>query len=72
MFGIKKTVEYTFKVDGMMCGKCVLHVEKALLGVKGVKEAKASLDSGSVTVLACESVTEDALKKVVRDAGYEA
>lgn len=72
MFGIKKTVEYSFAVKGMMCHKCVAHVEKALSEVKGVKEVTVSLDSGSVTVKCAENVTEGALKKAVIDAGYEA
>ena len=72
MFGIKKTVEYSFAVKGMMCHKCVAHVEKALSEVKGVKEVTVSLDSGSVTVKCAENVTEGALKKAVVDAGYEA
>ena len=71
MFGFKKTVEHTFTVNGMMCGKCTAHVEKALLALKGVKEAKASLDDKSVTVKCVETVTLDTLKKAVKDAGYE-
>ena len=71
MFGLKKTVEYTFLVKGMMCGKCTAHVEKALLEVKGVKEAVASLDSGSVTVKCVETVSEETLKNAVTKAGYE-
>ena len=72
MFGIKKTVEYSFAVKGMMCPKCVAHVEKALSAVKGVKEVTVSLESGSVTVKCAENVTEGALKKAVVEAGYEA
>ena len=71
MFGIRKTVEYTFPVNGMMCGKCVQHVEKALMAVKGVKEAKASLEAKTVTVRCVETITEAELRKVVTDAGYE-
>ena len=71
MFGLKKTVEYSFVVNGMMCGKCVMHVEKALTEVKGVKSATASLDSKTVTVQCLESVKEADLKKAVVAAGYE-
>ena len=70
MFGIKKTVEYSFAVKGMMCHKCVAHVEKACLSVSGVASAKADLDNASVT-FTCES--EDCLalvKKAITDADY--
>ena len=73
MFGMKKeNVEHTFSVNGMMCMKCVAHVEKALKEIKGVKDVNVSLDSKSVTVKCVESVKVDALKKAVTDAGYEA
>lgn len=72
MFGMKKTAEYTFVVNGMMCMKCVARVEGALKGVKGVKEVNVSLDSKTVTVKCVETVELDALKKAVSEAGYEA
>ena len=61
---------FTFKVEGMMCMRCVAHVEKACLAVSGVESAKADLDTGVVTVV-CES--EEVLsvaKKAVTDADY--
>ena len=72
MFGLKKeTAEHTFTVNGMMCMKCVAHVEKALTAVKGVESAKADLENKSVTVVASTKVSLDTLKKAVSDAGYE-
>ncbi len=72
MFGLGKSVTYTFKVEGMMCRKCSAHVEKALQAVSGVKSVNVDLENGMVTVSAKESVTEKALKKAVTDAGYQA
>ena len=69
MFGKTKTVSFT--VEGMMCNNCKAHAEKALLAVKGVKSAEASLENKSVTVVAKESVSEDALKAAVTAAGYK-
>lgn len=69
MFGKTKTVSFT--VNGMMCVNCKAHVEKALLGVKGVRSAEAVLDTKLVTVVAKESVSEDALKAAVTAAGYK-
>ena len=68
MFG--KTKTFTFAVDGMMCVNCKAHVEKALLAVKGVKNAEASLEAKSVTVTAKDSVDEATLKSAVASAGY--
>lgn len=56
---------------GMMCGHCTARVEKNLLGVPGVHEAKADLKAQNACV-ACEaSVTDAALQKAVEDAGYK-
>lgn len=72
MFGLTKTKEITFKVEGMMCPKCKEHVEKALTAIPGVKSANADFKADSVTVIAKESVSEEVLKKAVVDAGYKA
>ncbi len=68
MFGKTKTV--TLSVEGMMCNRCREHVEKALLAQKGVKSCTVDLEQKQVTVVAKESVEEQALKKAVVDAGY--
>ncbi|MGI6230143.1 MAG: heavy metal translocating P-type ATPase [Tractidigestivibacter sp.] len=58
-------------IDGMMCEHCVMHVTKALEGVEGVSNVKVSLENNSATLDADPSVTDDALKAAVADAGYE-
>ena len=70
MFGKKKTV--TFGVEGMMCAHCKAHVEKALLAVKGVEKADANLAEKSVVVVCAPAISEEELKKAVREAGYQA
>ena len=51
MFGKKaESTVITLKVNGMMCAHCTAHVEKALLALGGVTDAKADLESGTVTV----------------------
>lgn len=57
-------------VEGMMCDHCVMHVTKALEGVKGVKSAKVSLKDKSAVIECDESVKDDDLKKAVEEAGY--
>ena len=69
MFGKTKTVSFT--VEGMMCNNCKAHVEKALLALKGVKSAEASLESKTVSVVVKDSVSEDTLKAAVTAAGYK-
>lgn len=69
MFGKVKTV--TLAVEGMMCNNCKAHVEKALLGVKGVKTAEASVENKNVVITVKESVSEDALVSAVTAAGYK-
>ena len=70
MFGKTKVV--TFAVEGMMCNNCKAHVEKALLGVKGVKSVEASVENKNVSVTVKESVGEDTLQAAVVAAGYKA
>lgn len=65
-------MEKVLNVEGMMCMKCVAHVEKALKGVEGVADAKADLDAKTATVTLSADVADDALVKAVVEEGYEA
>lgn len=60
---------FVIEVKGMMCGHCTARVEKALLGVEGVRSATASLADGTATVVA-ENVTAEALKAAVEAQDY--
>lgn len=65
---MKKT---TFSVEGMMCGGCVAAVEKAALGIQGVKTAVADLKANKLDVEYDEvAVSPEAVAKVVSEAGY--
>ncbi len=66
------TMTKTLNVTGMMCQHCVAHVRKALEGVDGVSAVDVSLEAGTATVEAADSVTDEALVAAVVDAGYEA
>ena len=70
MFGKKEKVTTVLHVEGMMCNKCVAHVEKALTALKGVETATADLEAKTVTVVATAKVTAETMKKAVEDAGY--
>ena len=60
----EQTMKTTLSIEGMMCGHCQATVEKALKGV-------VSLEDKNAVVTAEESVSADALKAAVVDAGYE-
>ena len=64
-------MEKVLKIEGMMCGHCVMHVQKALAAVPGVEEVAVSLDDKSVRVKLNQNVSDDTFKKAVQDAGYE-
>lgn len=56
-------------IEGMMCGHCVAHVEKALKGIEGIGEVKVSLEEKCAEVSG--NVSDEDIKKAVTDAGYE-
>lgn len=58
-------------VDGMMCKMCKKHVEEACLSFANVTSAEASLEDKNVIVCG-ENLDSEALKKKIREAGYEA
>jgi copper chaperone len=61
----------TFKVTGMTCEHCVMHVTKALESVEGVKSAKVSLKKNEATVKFDETATTEAMVAAVQGAGYQ-
>ena len=58
-------------IGGMTCGSCVMHVEHALNGIQGVREARVNLASEKASIdFIAGMVSLDALKEAVEDAGY--
>jgi len=60
----------TLRIDGMMCMRCVAHVEKALKAVEGVAEVNVSLEENKAVVTLASNVDSEVLKKAVEDDGY--
>ena len=60
-----------FPVVGMTCASCVARVEKALSEVPGVVSASVNLASEKATVEYVEGTELAALRRAVKDAGYE-
>ncbi len=73
-FGKKKGVnhmEKTLKIDGMMCMRCVAHVEKALQGVDGVQSVNVQLKKKTAIITLDKEVPDETLISAVVEAGYE-
>ena len=66
------TVMKKYKVDGMMCGHCRMHVEKALNGIDGVK-ATVTLDPpvAEVEFTGGHEIPLEDLQKTVSDQAGE-
>ena len=66
-----KSSQLVMSIEGMMCEHCAAHVKEALLKVKGVQDAKVDLKGKSATISVVAPVTQAALFKAVKAAGYE-
>ncbi len=60
----------TLAIEGMSCGGCVLSVEKALAGVRGVSRATVSLADKRAEVEG-DGLDATALKDAVEAAGFD-
>lgn len=58
-------------IEGMTCEHCVKHVTGALKGIPGVSSAKVSLKHKNAEVKHDDSVTIEAMRAAVTEAGYE-
>src|SRR5579862_2302371 len=68
-----KSRTVTLPVIGMSCAACQGHVERALRGTKGVREATVNLLSNSARVSFDPAVSKpEDLIASVREAGYDA
>ncbi len=67
----KKLMKKEFKVEGMMCNHCRMHVEKALNSIEGVK-ASVTLEPAVATVeFTGKELTLEELQKVVTEEAGE-
>jgi Cu+-exporting ATPase len=65
-----KEMKKIITINGMMCEHCKMHVEKALNALDGVS-AVVDLEGKKAEVSLTADVSDETLKKAVRDAGYE-
>ena len=62
-------MEYTLKVEGLMCPKCEARTKKALEAVAGVESAAVSHTAGTAVVTGT-ALDPAVLKAAVEGAGY--
>ena len=59
-------------IEGMSCNHCVNHLKTALTeDIEGVEVKEVSLDGKYALVDIADGVTEDAIKAVIEDLGFE-
>lgn len=59
-------------VDGMSCMNCVRHLKEALQeDIKGVEVIDVSLENKCAVVEVNDNVSDDMIKSVIDDLGYE-
>ena len=63
---MKKKIE----VNGMHCGHCAAAVEKALMGLAGVKKAKADHEANEAVITLSGDVADEAIRAAVEGAGF--
>lgn len=62
-------MKYEFKVEGLMCEKCVARLQNVLTADENISEAVVSLENKTATVeAACGA---DAVKTLIEDAGFD-
>ncbi len=66
----ENTMKKIIDIEGMMCPRCVAHVEKALNAIDGV-EAKADLEKKCAEVTLTKDVPDETLAAAVTEAGYD-
>ena len=64
-------VKITAQVEGMRCGMCEAHVNDVVRRAFPVQKVTSSHARGQTVILAEQDIADEALKKVIRDTGYE-
>lgn len=64
-------VKRVYKVSGMMCPHCEARVKSVCEAIEGVKLATPSHKDGTVEIECLDTVTDEAVKSAITNAGYE-
>ena len=57
-------------VEGMHCASCANILEKSLSKIKGIKEININVIMGKAFLEAEDSVTEEEIRKAIKNPGY--
>ena len=58
-------------IEGMSCGHCVKHVEKALGEIDGITDIHVSLEAKEAVVSMEREIPDENIKAAIEDWGYE-
>ncbi len=58
-------------IEGMMCGHCSMHVEKALKGIEGVTDVAVDLQNKTAEVSMSKEIADEVFKNIISEEGYE-
>lgn len=58
-------------IEGMMCGHCTAHVEKALRALDGVTDVAVSLAEKTAQVTLNKDIEDEIFKELIAEEGYE-
>ena len=64
-------MEKTISIEGMMCGHCSGRVQEALEANEAIANAVVSHENGTAVVTLAAEISDEALTKIVEDAGYK-
>ena len=65
-------VKITVDVEGMACGMCESHINEAVRDAFPVKKVTSSHTKRRTVIIADQEISEQELKRVIAEAGYEA
>ena len=64
-------MEYTMKVEGMMCPRCEAHVDDAIRAKFNVESSQSSHDKGETVIVSAAALPADDVKAAIEAAGYK-
>lgn len=64
-------LKITLKVEGMMCGMCEAHANKAIESAWKVKKVTSSHKDNETVIITENDISDADLTAVIKEAGYE-
>lgn len=67
----ESTMKKTIKIEGMTCGHCKKHVEKALNSIEGILNVEVDLENNMATFDVEDKVTDEIIRTKIDEEGYK-